>query len=62
MDIIFFPEMNTHAFSTELIGLTEEEISAKYFIILIDIWNVTMDPKLRLKALHLECDKKWRNK
>ena len=57
-----FPEMNVKAFSTELTSLMGETISARYKPILTDKWDTSLDSKSRLKAIHLECDKKVESK
>ena len=53
-----FSEMNAKGFSRELSARLGHAVSARYKPILTDSWDSTIDNKLRLKAIHLECDKK----
>ena len=57
-----FPEMNTKVFSQELSTLVGEQVAARYKPVLTGKWDPSMDPKARLKAIHLECDKKVEKK
>ena len=53
-----FSEINAKVFSRELSGRIGDIVSARFKPILTDSWDASIDSRLRLKALHLECDKK----
>ena len=42
--------------------MTKVEIAGRYKAITTDTWDPTLDSKKRLKAVHLECDKKVERK
>ena len=57
-----FQELNLKVLSTELSELASTEISAIFKPILTGTWDPSIDPKKRLKAVHLECAKKYERK
>ena len=53
-----FKEINTKVFDRELSCRLGAQISARFKPISTGTWDKSIDYKTRLKALHLECDKK----
>ena len=56
--IISYSGMNISSLTTDISILTNIEIAGRYKPILTDSWDPTIKSKKRLKAVHLECDKK----
>ena len=50
-----FPELDIKKLQSELSTLAGAPVASRYKAILTDSWNSKVDPKKRLKAVHLEC-------
>ena len=50
--------MNISSLTQEILGLAKVDIAGWYKAITTDTWDPNLDSAQRLKAVHLECDKK----
>ena len=54
--------MNISSLTQDISGLAKVNIAGRYKAITTDTWDPNLDSKQRLKAVHLECDKKMERK
>ena len=53
-----FGSLHVGSLTSEISALAKVQVAGRFKAILTDTWDPHMDSKKRLKAIHLECDKK----